>query len=111
MTTEKGNAGSVLLSGSLTRQAKEKIMDVNSDDDHVINMGKIIEEIEIAIRGEIEAVYIQKTREITNNIRKPYKNDKAGPKSQGGLMDELGNRVKGMSVAGRGVALPGLGKS
>ena len=113
MTTEKGNAGTVLLSGSLTRQAKEKLMEFASDDDHVINMGKIIEEIEIAIRGEIEGVYIQKTREITNNIRKPYsaKDDKAGPKSQGAIMGELGNRVKGMSVAGRGVALPGLGKS
>jgi hypothetical protein len=74
-------------------------------------MGKIIEELEIAIRGEIEGVYIQKTREITNNIRKPVsaKDDKAGPKSQTGMMGELSTRLKGQSVAGRGVALPGLG--
>jgi hypothetical protein len=31
MTTEKGNAGTVLLSGSLTRQGKEKVMDCASD--------------------------------------------------------------------------------
>ena len=53
MTTEKGNAGNVLLSGSLTRKAKDKVLEVNSDDDHIVNMGKLVEEIEIAIRGEV----------------------------------------------------------
>lgn len=38
MTTEKGNAGSVLLSGSLTRKSKEKQFNMNSDDDHIVNM-------------------------------------------------------------------------
>jgi capping protein beta len=112
MTTEKGNAGYVLLSGSLTRKAKEKQLEVNNDDDHIVNMGRLIEDIEIAIRGEIEGVYIQKTREVVNNIRKPSSaTSSAGPKSQGGLMGELGNRLKGQSIAGRGVALPGLGKN
>ena len=87
MTTEKGNAGSVLVSGSLTRQAKEKTCECNNDDDHVINIGRIIEDIEISLRGEIEGVYIQKTREITNNIRKPAGAMLAsGPKSQGGYV-------------------------
>lgn len=38
MTTDKGNAGNVLLSGSLTRKNKEKQFEVNNDDDHIINM-------------------------------------------------------------------------
>ena len=108
MTTEKGNAGSVLLSGSLTRQAKEKTWDVNNDIDHVINMGKTIEDIEIGIRGEIEGVYIQKTREVLSNIRRPP-GANAGVKGAANMMSELGSRLKGHSVAGRGVALPGLG--
>lgn len=112
MMTEKGNAGSVLISGSLTRQAKESVMEASSDDDHVINMGKIIEDIEIKLRGEIEGVYIQKTREITNNIRKPSSvmgaHAPAGPKSQGGIMGELGSRLQ-KPAGGKGVALPGLG--
>ena len=53
MTTEKGHAGNVLLSGSLTRKGKEKQFDMNNDDDHIVNMGKLIEDIEIAIRGEV----------------------------------------------------------
>jgi len=78
MTTEKGNAGNVLLSGSLTRKAKEKQFEVNNDDDHIVNMyvvnplgsyseatnhsfsyrGKIIEDIEIAIRGEVSVLIL-----------------------------------------------------
>lgn len=109
MTTDKGNAGNVLLSGSLTRKAKDKEMDVNSDDDHTTNMGQIIEDIEISIRGEIEGVYIQKTREVVNNIRKPASsNSLSGPPTGGAMMTELGNKL---NMAGRGVALPGLGQS
>jgi capping protein beta len=111
MTTEKGNAGNVLLSGSLTRKAKEKQFEVNNDDDHIVNMGKLIEDIEISIRGEIEGVYIQKTREVVNNIRRPAgAMSNAGPASQGGMMGELANRLHKQSIAG-GRALPGLQKS
>lgn len=116
MTTEKGNAGSVLLSGSLTRRAKEKVLEVNSDDDHIVNMGKLVEDIEISIRSEIEGVYIQKTREVTNNIRKPMSGaELSNPaRNQGSsMMAEMGARLGGgagakPSMAGRGFKLPGL---
>jgi len=109
MTTEKGNAGSVLLSGSLTRKGKPKQLNFTNEDDHIVNMGSIIEDVEISIRGEIEGLYIQKTREVVNNIRRPPSAMAlAGPRSQGGLMGELGSRLKG--GGGRGVALPGLNK-
>ena len=112
MRTSKGNAGDVLLSGSFTRQAKDKVLEVAGDDDHVINMGKIIEEIEISVRGEIEGLYLMKTREIVNNVRKPagLGHARGGiPGGPAGMMSELGTRLKGQSVAGRGIALPGLG--
>jgi len=76
-------------------------------------MGSLVEDIEISIRGEIEGLYIQKTREVVNNIRRPSSAmaGMTGPKAQGGMIGELQGRLKGPSVAGRGVALPGLGKS
>jgi capping protein beta len=113
MMTDKGKAGTVLLSGSFTRKSKDKSLAVNTDDDHVINMGSLIEDIEISIRGEIEGVYIQKTREVINYIRKPAgaSSMNAGARSQTAMIGELGIRLKGSSVAGRGVALPGMGKN
>jgi len=112
MTTEKGNAGSVAVSGSLTRKAKDKICDFKTDDDHITNMGSTIENIEISIRGEIEGVYIQKTREITNNIRKPHPfaqlaAGQTGPGKGGGLMGEMASKLA--AKQGGGVKLPGLG--
>lgn len=86
MTTSKGNAGSVNLSGSLTRQGKEISKKITSEDDHVINIGKAIEEMEMDIRNQLDTLYIQKTREIVNKIRKPTQ-DMPG---QAALVGELG---------------------
>ena len=90
MTTEKGNAGQVLLSGSLTRKEKEKQFDVNSDDDHIVNMygtwflstksyfltwylnrGRLIEDIEISVRGEVGCcLHYVHTYDLTVNLSK-----------------------------------------
>jgi len=75
MTTEKGNAGNVNLSGTLTRQGREQTLEVKEDDSHVINIGKLIEEMELSIRSQLDELYIQKTREVVSSIRKPYKVD------------------------------------
>jgi len=71
MVTEKGNAGSVNLSGNLTRQGKDKTASVKSENDHVINIGQMIEEMEIDLRNQLDTLYIQKTREVINSIRRP----------------------------------------
>lgn len=107
MTTEKGNAGAVNLSGSLTRQGKEKVFDAAGEDDHVINIGKIIEEMEIDIRNQLEGIYIQKTREVLNTIRKPFDavGGAGGAQKSGTLMGELSAGMK------KGVGLPGLKKT
>jgi capping protein beta len=110
MVTSKSAGGSISLSGSLTRQAKPKTLDVKSENDHVINIGKMIEDMEIDIRAQLESIYIQKTREIVNSIRKPFdgKTSAGGSVATGqasaGLMGELNSNLKG-----KGVALPGLG--
>jgi len=116
MFTDKGHAGAVNLSGSLTRQGKEKVLDVNTDDDHVINIGKIIEEMETDIRGQLDSIYIQKTREIINSLRKPVDTANGAIESTStgavgaSVMGDLRNAVgKRSMVGGAGVALPGLG--
>ena len=38
-------------------------------------MGKMIEAMEIDIRNQLDSLYIQKTRDVVNSIRKPFKVD------------------------------------
>eukprot|EP00742_Colponemidia_sp_Colp-10_P001107 GILJ01001197.1.p1 GENE.GILJ01001197.1~~GILJ01001197.1.p1 ORF type:complete len:285 (-),score=37.57 GILJ01001197.1:107-961(-) len=71
--TQKGQptrpTGPVNLSGSLTRQA-ESTVKLTEDNPHLVNMGKMIEEMEISMRSSLDTIYIQKTREVINGIRR-----------------------------------------
>lgn len=75
MTTKEGSAGTVNLSGGLTRQGRPQTLKSPNDSSHVINMGKMIEAMEIDIRNQLDSLYIQKTRDVVNSIRKPFKVD------------------------------------
>ena len=67
---ENDKVGAVDLSGSMTQQSSSPAaMAVDADHPHIMHMGKMIEEMELKIRNQIEAVYIQKTREVINGMR------------------------------------------
>jgi len=71
MSVENDKVGSVDLSGSMTQQAQQTLQCDNDKNDHahVANMGKMLEDMELKIRNYIEAIYIQKTREVINGMR------------------------------------------
>ena len=71
MIVPDSDAGEVNLSGSLTRQAS-KTCKLDNVQTHIVNMGKMIEEMEITLRKQLDDLYIQRTRHIVNSIRKPY---------------------------------------
>ncbi|TFK27506.1 F-actin capping protein, beta subunit [Coprinopsis marcescibilis] len=60
--------GEVTLSGSMTRQTEQDwpIQDASS---HITNTGKMIEEMEIKMRGLLQEVYFGKTRDIVHDLR------------------------------------------
>jgi len=60
--------GIVDLSGLRTMQANHKVAAKN-DEDHVCNMGKMLEGVEQRVRNAIEGIYIQKTRQVINGMR------------------------------------------
>lgn len=60
--------GEADLSGSMTQQSTKK-QKVSVESPHVSNMGKMLEEMELRIRNNIEGIYIQKTREVINGMR------------------------------------------
>ncbi|CCH60969.1 hypothetical protein TBLA_0D04730 [Henningerozyma blattae CBS 6284] len=60
------------LSGNLTKQ-HEKSVKFNGDDKlnnfHIVNLGSLIEDIEIKMRTMLEVVYFEKTRDIFHEIK------------------------------------------
>ncbi|KAJ5067744.1 f-actin-capping protein subunit beta [Anaeramoeba ignava] len=68
MTTENKDTGSVNLCGSLTRQS-ETDFPVTEENAHIVNMGKIIEDMEQKLRNALEIIYFGKTHDIVNEIR------------------------------------------
>lgn len=65
-----GKLGEVDLSGSMTKQTQRTMLiDDSHGSTHISNLGSILEDAELAIRNEIEGIYIQKTREVINGMR------------------------------------------
>merc|ERR1712060_266603 len=64
--------GDIDLSGSVTKQAQKTATLQSYADDkqsHLEIMGPMLEDLELDLRGTIEGVYFQKTKEIVNGMR------------------------------------------
>jgi len=62
------DAGDIDLSGNMTRQETQSLA-CTKEKPHLMQMGGMLEDMELRIRNTIEGVYIQKTREVVNGIR------------------------------------------
>jgi capping protein beta len=96
----KGNKLNSKLGGSLTKQI-EKIQPCPNESSHIANIGKIIEEVEIELRSNMDALYIQKTREVLNSIRCDSNKHKHRMQMKEGLMAAM----KGQSGHGRSAGI------
>ena len=72
MDVNRKELGNTNLSGNLTRQT-EKTKDIEGDNStgmvHITNIGKMIEDMEIELRSNMDVLYIGKTREVVNGMR------------------------------------------
>jgi len=85
MDTNGKEAGSTSLSGSLTRQ-NTRSCGVNATvTPHLVNIGKLIEDMEIEMRSNMEGLYIQKTNEAIGNVRSIVDGPKQGNEFTKGL--------------------------
>ncbi|KAG5183681.1 F-actin-capping protein subunit beta [Tribonema minus] len=64
-----GGSGGTSLSGNMT-SAAEQTLAFASQDDHLSNIGKMIEKMENDVRMSIDGVYVQKTRQILCSVRR-----------------------------------------
>ncbi|CAM9267782.1 unnamed protein product [Pylaiella littoralis] len=103
-------AGVTSLSGNLARE-KEETKSFSTDSDHLENLGVMIEAMENTLRSDVDGLYVQKTRQIVNNVRStrgasavglqsPFSVQLKGAIGQhgenrrsGGLMDALNARL------------------
>jgi len=70
MVLKGAGLGNVDLSGSMTKQEKKSHpIKANGERTHIMNLGKMLEAMELRIRNSIEGIYIQKTREVVNGMR------------------------------------------
>ena len=81
--------GDTDLSGSLTRQ-EERTCDLSPEQTHIVNMGRLIEDLEISMRGSMDGIYIQKTREVVNGIRRLHT---AAPVQQSAFVADLAGAI------------------
>lgn len=59
---------SLQLMGSLTRQQEQDYKVVNWDD-HVVNIGRMVEDMEIRMRHALNVVYFEKTKDLSLSLR------------------------------------------
>jgi capping protein beta len=80
MGIDNSELGNTNLAGSLTRQASST-KSVTDASGHLANMGRLIEDMEIDMRSNINELYILKTREVLSNIRKTHSSAQPDAKS------------------------------
>ena len=88
MSATNERTGQMELGGSLTRQNEyDAPLDPTLPAAHVSNIGRLVEEQELKIRSALQEVYLQKTRNIVNDLRSLQGLDAS--KARSGLQAEL----------------------
>jgi len=83
--------GEVSLSGSMTRQT-EQDWPIHDTASHISNIGRMIEEMEIKMRNQLQEVYFGKTRDVVYDLRSNDDLEKA--RRQKELQKELVGFIK-----------------
>ncbi|CAB3976546.1 F-actin-capping subunit beta isoform X1 [Paramuricea clavata] len=95
LQTHKQGSGIMNLGGSLTRQV-ETDSPMSEAGSHIVNMGKLIEDMENKMRNTLNEIYFGKTRDIVNALRSVQSLEDAGKMKnmQAELFQHLKNRQK-----------------
>ncbi|CAJ0628956.1 2137_t:CDS:2 [Entrophospora sp. SA101] len=66
--TNKPDLGNMNLSGSMTRQFEAEYP-FDDPSAHIVNIGRMVEDIELKMRNLLQEVYFSKTKDIVNGLR------------------------------------------
>lgn len=77
------------LSGNMTRQI-ESDLPIQDDAEHVVNIGRLVEDMELKMRNLLQEVYFGKAKDVVGDLR-----------SLGSLSEKAGERkVRGEMLEG-----------
>lgn len=70
LTLSDSTAGpeAVDLSGNMTRQIEQELP-VETDDSHVANVGRLVEDMELKMRNLLQEVYFGKAKDVVGDLR------------------------------------------
>lgn len=93
MITDSESLGQMNLSGNITRQIEQELVvdDLNS---HIVNVGRLVEDMEIKMRNILQEVYFGKTKDICNDLRSISRlsQQKEGAQLQREVVEKLSSR-------------------
>ena len=88
LQTTKERSGIMNLGGSLMRQL-ERDCPVTEGSPHIVNIGKMVEELENQIRNTLNEIYFGKTKDIVHSLRSLDSLENAA--NQKAMMSEIKN--------------------
>lgn len=68
LATKGSTLGEVDLSGNMTRQV-EQDLPVESDESHIANIGRLVEDMELKMRNLLQEVYFGKAKDVVGDLR------------------------------------------
>ena len=102
MLNSSSNKGASMdLSGSMTRQTEQDLAlekdagASGSGEGHIVNMGRMIEDMEFKMRHSIQEIYFGKTKDIVNDLRSMQDLKEKGKQQQ--VQRELAANLKAKS--------------
>jgi hypothetical protein len=98
---------SVNVSGSLSKEV-EKTHPIKNPTDHIMNIGKMIEDVEIQLRSNMDVLYIQKTKEVIDSIRPSNSFDEYATPGRRSGTSSRSRGGSGFGFGGRGGGIGGL---
>ena len=69
LQTHKTQSGMMNLGGSLTRQLESDNNSITDFSQHIISIGRMVEDMENKIRQTLNSIYFGKTKDILNSLR------------------------------------------
>ena len=76
LAREGESLGEMNLSGNMTRQIEADVP-VENDQSHVINIGRLVEDMELKMRNLLQEVYFGKAKDVVGDLRsKPTSNER-----------------------------------
>jgi capping protein beta len=92
LSLSTGGSGSALgdmdLSGNMTRQVEQDLA-VDSDESHIANIGRLVEDMELKMRNLLQEVYFGKAKDVVGDLRS------AGSLSEGAKERETQREIIG----------------